>query len=279
MTLSDGEGENSFAQTNVAILAPAPEFAAPGLVLSSTSIGEGDTVNVSGTMVSPGGIDANTVTLDWGDGSPPTTIPLNPGEFTFSTSHPYLNNPAGVASETYAINASGDQAELQGRLHIDERHRQQVAPQFTAADLNLSEPIANEGDTVTLDGQFTDPDSLSSYTVTIDWGDGSTPTVLRELVRPGRPVRHHAGPLHLLDARTSTCGIPPACRPGALRHPRLGHGRCEHDLGRHIDRREQRGADGADPELRQRRSGVNDQPDRRVSPIRDPSTPRRWPGR
>ena len=32
-----------------------------------------------------------------------------------------------------------------------------------------------------MSGQFTDPDAVSSYTVTIDWGDGSTPTVLSEL--------------------------------------------------------------------------------------------------
>ena len=56
-----------------------------------------------------------------------------------------------------------------------------VGPQFTAADLSLSQTTANEGDTITLNGQFTDPDAVSSYTVTIDWGDGSTPTVLSEL--------------------------------------------------------------------------------------------------
>ncbi len=39
----------------------------------------------------------------------------------------------------------------------------------------------NEGDTVNLSGQFSDPDAVGSYTVTIDWGDGSTPTVLSEL--------------------------------------------------------------------------------------------------
>ena len=56
-----------------------------------------------------------------------------------------------------------------------------VAPQFTAADLSLSPATVIEGETTTLSGQFTDPDALSSYTVTIDWGDGSTPTVLSEL--------------------------------------------------------------------------------------------------
>ena len=53
-----------------------------------------------------------------------------------------------------------------------------MPPQFTAADLFLSEPVATEGDTVTLAGQFTDPGTLDPHTVTINWGDGSTPTVL-----------------------------------------------------------------------------------------------------
>lgn len=53
-----------------------------------------------------------------------------------------------------------------------------AGPQITPADLSLSEPVANEGDTITLDGQFTNPGSLNPVTVTIDWGDGSTPTVL-----------------------------------------------------------------------------------------------------
>ena len=55
-----------------------------------------------------------------------------------------------------------------------------VAPQFTAADLSVSPTIVTEGEPIALDGQFTDPDALSSYTATIDWGDGSTPTVLSE---------------------------------------------------------------------------------------------------
>ena len=53
-----------------------------------------------------------------------------------------------------------------------------VPPQFTAADLTLSEPVATEGDTITLNGQFTDPGTLDPHTVTINWGDGSQPTAL-----------------------------------------------------------------------------------------------------
>ncbi len=181
VTLTDPAGESAFAQTTLAISNPAPAFAAPGLILSSSSIVEGGTVSVSGTIVSPDGIDDDSVTLDWGDGSAPTTIVLAMGQDTFSTTHEYLNNPAGVESEDDTIvgsvtSPSGQVGYASASVTVNK-----VAPQFTAADLSLSETTANEGDTIALDGQFTDPDALSSYTVTIDWGDGSTPTVLSEL--------------------------------------------------------------------------------------------------
>ena len=71
VTLSDAFGETAFAQTTLAINNPAPVFGSPGLVLSSSSIIEGGTVEVSGKVVSPDGSDMNTVALNWGDGSAP----------------------------------------------------------------------------------------------------------------------------------------------------------------------------------------------------------------
>ena len=151
-------------------------------MLSTSSIVEGGTVDVSGTIRSHAGTDTNSVTLNWGDGSAPTTIALAAGQDTFSTTHAYLNNPAGVGSENYTIvgsvtNENGQVGYASASVTVSK-----VAPQFTAADLSLSETTANEGDTITLSGQFTDPDALSSYTVMIDWGDGSTPTELGELL-------------------------------------------------------------------------------------------------
>ena len=181
VTLSDAFGKTAFAQTTVAINNPAVAFASPGLVLSSTSIVEGGAINVSGTVVSSDENDTNTVSLNWGDGSAPTTIVLPVGQDTFSTSHTYLNNPAGVGSENYTITGSVTNQYDQVGYASASVTVNKVAPQFTAADLSLSPTTANEGDTITLSGQFTDPDALSSYTVTIDWGDGSTPTVLSEL--------------------------------------------------------------------------------------------------
>ena len=179
-TLADHYGGTSVSSVVVAVSDPAPAFAAPGLMLSSSSIHENDTVTLSGTIVSPGGIDANTVAIDWGDGSVLTSVVLPPGTFAFSVPHTYLNQPAGVASGVDAIHATVvDEDGKIGRASTSITVSN-VAPQFTASNLSLSETTANENDVVTLNGQFTDPGTLDRHTVTIDWGDGSPPTVLLE---------------------------------------------------------------------------------------------------
>ena len=181
VTLTDPYGESCFAQTTLAISNPAPSFAVPGLAVSSSSIIEGGTVSLSGTIKNPDGAGANSVTLNWGDGSEPTTIILPVGQDTFSTTHTYLNNPAGVESENFTVVGSvTGQNGLVGYASASVTVSK-VAPEITAADLGLSATTVNEGDTITLVGQFTDPDAESSYTVSIDWGDGSTPTPLSEL--------------------------------------------------------------------------------------------------
>ena len=207
VTLTDPYGKTAFAETTLAISNPAPVFAPPGLVLSSSSIAEGGTVNVSGTIESPGGIGTNTVSLDWGDGSNPTTIVLPQGDDTFSTTHTYLQNPPGVDSENYTIFGSATSQNGQVGNASASVTVNKVAPQFTAADLTLSKTTANEGDTITLDGQFTDPDAESSYTVTIDWGDGSTPTVLSELL--GQIVQSATPGLYTYSTTHQYVNVPP----------------------------------------------------------------------
>ncbi len=182
VTLTDAFGKTAFAQTTVVINNPAPEFASPGLVLSSTTIVEGGAVEVQRDSQEPRRERLEHGRSQLGRRLGTTTIVLPIGQDTFSTSHTYLNNPAGVGSENYTIIASAtnqyDKAGYASAIVTVNK----VGPQFTAADLKLSPPTAVEGDTITLNGQFTDPDGLhSAYTVTIDWGDGSTPTVLSEL--------------------------------------------------------------------------------------------------
>ena len=182
VTLSDGALLSAFAQTPLLISDPAPVFAAPGLVLSSSSIAENGMETLSGTIVSPGGIHTNTITINWGDGSIVPPIVLLPGHDTFSTTHTYLNNPAGEASGEYTISASVINEEEKSGSASTEVTVSNVSPQFSSGDLHLSSAAIVEGGTVTLNGSFTDPGTLDPHTVTIDWGDGSTATTLLGLL-------------------------------------------------------------------------------------------------
>ena len=47
-----------------------------------------------------------------------------------------------------------------------------------ALTLNTSADVLNEGESLTLSGSFTDPDAGDTFTVTVNWGDGSENTVL-----------------------------------------------------------------------------------------------------
>ncbi len=88
MTLSDALGETAFRADLVASATRPPSSPQPGLVLSpSDSIDENGTVTVSGTIASAGGIHTNTVQIDWGDGSAPTTIVLPPGDPVLHAAH------------------------------------------------------------------------------------------------------------------------------------------------------------------------------------------------
>ena len=52
-----------------------------------------------------------------------------------------------------------------------------IAP--TNLGVTLSAGNIDEGQSVTLSGSFTDPDALDTHTVSIDWGDGTTPQVIQ----------------------------------------------------------------------------------------------------
>ncbi len=245
VSLSDGL-DAAEAQTTVTITPPPsaapttppalpspPTFAAPGLTITSTSgteeggilnIDEGGTVTVGGTIVSPAGSVTNTVTLNWDDGSLPTTITLNPGVLTFSTTHTYSNIPSGDASEEYVIGAwvsdqNGQSPGVSATVAVNE-----VVPRFTAADLSLSDSDPNasgyssspfgayEGDTITLSGQFTDSNPQSTFTVTIDWGDGSAATTLYQAL--GQVVPSTTTPGLYTYSTTHPYALPSGEQPG-----------------------------------------------------------------
>ncbi len=77
---------------------------------------------------------------------------------------------AGAGNVTYAGGADIDYSEFE---NIDANG---IAIDLTS--LTLDDATIDEGDTVTLSGQFANIDTLDNHTVTISWGDGSMDTVV-----------------------------------------------------------------------------------------------------
>ena len=99
VTVSDDDGGSGPTGVVVSVYNVLPEITS--LVLESETIDEGDTAVVSGTFTDPGSEDTHTAMVHWGDGSSsPATVDSTAG--TFSASHPYLDDPAGLP-DTYQI--------------------------------------------------------------------------------------------------------------------------------------------------------------------------------
>src|SRR5690242_12744835 len=71
-------------------------------------IDENDRTTLTGSFTDPGTLDTHTVTIDWGDGSPATSIDLGPGILAIpATTHQYLDDhPSGTPSDDYTISVT-----------------------------------------------------------------------------------------------------------------------------------------------------------------------------
>lgn len=126
---------------------------------SSVTITEGQTASNTGTFVDPGD---GSVTLSASVGTVTAT-----GAGVWSWSLPTTDGPlAAPFVDIFLTNAAGDVDSV--RFHLDV---QNVAPTIT--DLQFDTSAIDEGGSVVLTGQFTDPGTDDTHTVTVDWGDGS----------------------------------------------------------------------------------------------------------
>ncbi len=128
-------------------------------------IDEGDTFVSTGSFSDPD-TDSWSGTVDYGDGSGPETLPLNPDK-SFALSHSYADD--GVYTVTVTID-DGD-----GGIGIDTAvvTVNNVAPVVDAGP----DTTIDEGDTFVSAGSFTDP-GADTWTGTVDYGDGTGPQPL-----------------------------------------------------------------------------------------------------
>ena len=144
---------------------------------------EGSLVTLSGSFTDPGVRDGHTVTVNWGDGSAPTTLDLAAGVTVFSgLTHVYGDDdPTGTSSDNYTITVSvSDPAEAAASTSATSTiNIANALPSVTGVTITrpgipgaVSQILENEE--VVLTGSYSDPGLRDTHTVTIDWGDGSS---------------------------------------------------------------------------------------------------------
>ncbi len=128
-------------------------------------------MTLSGTFVDPGTLDTHVVTIQWGDGSPNTVLNLAAGVTTIpAQSHAYLDNG------NYSIVVTVQDKDLASATQTATVAVANAVPSNLVVSYS-SLSIAVNG-TLNLSGSFTDPGTLDTHTVVINWGDATPPTQL-----------------------------------------------------------------------------------------------------
>ena len=148
----------------------------------NSTIEEGDSVNLSGTLLAAVPSDPHDLTIHWGDGTS-SQVGLAAGVSTFSgIEHPYALNSLGQPGGDYVISVTAtdpSRSDLAPALATTNVTVLDVAP--TVSDLTLTNlqgsPLTStpEDSIVVVNGHYTNPGGVLDHdTVTINWGDGTT---------------------------------------------------------------------------------------------------------
>jgi hypothetical protein len=166
--VTDRCGVSTTASTTINVLNVAPSLAALGV--GAASIPENGSTTLTGSFADPGPGENHVVTINWGDGSANTTIPLSAGVYGFTAPHQFLDdNPTATTSDNYTITVTvaDDAGSGGGTTGITVNN---VAPAITTVT-GPAGPLA-QGSTASITVDFTDVGSQDTHTVTYSWDDG-----------------------------------------------------------------------------------------------------------
>ncbi len=197
VTVTDKDGESGTETTTADIANVTPVLVDPSFAPSPSD--EGQEVTFLATLVEPGA-DVVTVVIDWGDGSSSTQT-LLVGETDVVLNHTYVDDPQDDAEDRYAVSVTTTDDDGDSSGLFDYHFVRNVAPDDRV--LVLSEYVIDENDEVTLSGTFFDPGVLDSFTVVVDWGDGSETT---ELTLAAGVQEFEASHVYLDDDPTGVSG-------------------------------------------------------------------------
>ncbi|MCB0035634.1 MAG: cadherin repeat domain-containing protein, partial [Anaerolineales bacterium] len=165
VTDSTGLFDEATITINVNFVNIAPELAN---VANTSPIVENGVVTVTGDIVDLNGGDTFTLTVDWGDGNT-DTYNYSAGTTDFSETHQYLDDDT---DDMYTVvltldDSGGSQATAETTVTVSNE-----AP--VVSNVNVSAGSIDEGDSVTLTGDIADVGTLDTFTLQVQWGDGTT---------------------------------------------------------------------------------------------------------
>jgi PKD repeat protein len=173
-TVTDNAGATAVATSTVTVNAPNQ---APTIVSFGVTAGnEGGNSTLALTFADVDALDTHTVSVAWGDGSPSdSAVELVAGVTTFDAAHVYADN--GSYSVVLTLNDSAGHT-VTASASVSPTN---VGP--VMGSLTLSPTTVVDHQTLTVSGSFTDPGTADTFTLTIDWGDGSTSTQFLDTAR------------------------------------------------------------------------------------------------
>ncbi len=139
------------------------------LTPSVTSLLEGDVLTLSGSFSDPGRGDTHTVVIDWGDGTPDTTLALGAGVLTFQAGHTFNQGlPAGASTLNAALQVTVSDASAAVSASTDVVVTD-VAPIVTVANTIT---VVNLGTAIDVPGVVQYPGPLT-FVGQVLYGDGT----------------------------------------------------------------------------------------------------------
>jgi len=170
-TVSDDRGGEAVATVTITVngVNDAPEVTS--LEVTPDPVSENGEITLEGTFTDPDSSGAFVVTVvDWGDGSAPDISILPPGSTDFSIPHTYLDDdPSAISSDPYTIRVTVE--DDTGEIATEQT---QVAVTNIAPTLSgVSATDVDEGSITTLTGTITDPGTLDTFTLSVNWDDGT----------------------------------------------------------------------------------------------------------
>ncbi len=173
ITATDRAGETGIAERTVTFRQADPTVT---IISVERSIVEDGVFTLKGRVDDADLNDTHTVSVDFGDGSLPTVVQLNPADRTFAVTHRYLDDAytQEYSDDFYRVVVTVE--DQTGRIASQALDVTVINAPPTLGGITVT-PVTNEGGTVILTGIVGDAGSLDEHDLTVNWGDGRSDVV------------------------------------------------------------------------------------------------------